>query len=677
MKKDKSAEDAAAIKAAKDIFASGEIVRGDDGAPQLAERAEGDMPDGDKPQVYRASFSTEFEETLFRGFSRVLMHGKENVDLSFANDGAPILYSHNRSEVLGKITRAWIENKRGMCEFIFDSTEEAQKIKGQVDRGFLSRTSVGATILESTFEDLKMGGEIQRATKWRVNEVSLVAVPADDGVGVNRSEAEKTLAERGHHAPNSDTPTEKETSQMTTPTNPTTENPTTSVQITREEVRKEIAEATATAEKRAQDAERERVSEITRAAEIATTLPLSERSTLEREALRDGTSYADFLGKLSERTAQLQTENPGALNDPSKIGLSDKETRKFSVSRALSNFVAPDVVTDKDVGFERECLQANRSLANHGGIVLPYEILAAQSDGSGEVRRVQQIGGSTTGASLLETELRHQSFIQNLRDMAVTMRSGVQMLTGLRGTVDIPRKTKSATFSFKAEGANTGETDLTFDKITLSRKSASGAVGWTREMLLQAQPAIDAIIMQDLVLGAALLFDDAVLDGSGAANNPRGIINTDATNVASYTTANGMTWKQALAAETSLLADNVMMSNPAWFMTPAHRQALRSQPRMPVQGDLTAGAASGGGGFVVDDKNMLLGYPVYAKTMSIDSDKALLGVMSECCVGVWNMLEITRDTATNAQSGGVVLRAWVDMDVALKHLESFCVISGS
>ena len=675
MKKDKSAEDTAALKAAKNIFANGEIVRGDDGAPQLAERAEGDMPDGDKPQVYRASFSTEMEETIFRGFSRVLMHGEKNVDLSFANDGAPILYNHNRSEVIGRITRAWIDKKRGMCEFVFDSTDEAQKIKGQVDRGFLTRTSVGATILESKFEDLKMGGEIQRATLWKVNEVSLVAVPADDSVGVNRSEEDKVLAERGQRAPNSDTPPEGDNpmSEKNTTTTPAD----TSVQITREAAQKETAAAVADAEKRAQDLERSRVSEISHACEIATALPQDERDKLQREALRDGTSYGDFLAQLSKRTEEITRDNPSALNDPAKIGLSQKETDKFSVRRALANYAAPDVLKDEDAAFERECLQANRNLSQRGGVVLPYEILSARSDGNGQVQRVQQIGGSTTGASLLETEFRPQSFIQNLRDMAVVMRSGVQMLTGLRGTLDIPRKTKSATFSFKAEGANTGETDLTFDKITLSRKSASGAVGWTREMLLQAQPAIDAIIMQDLVLGAALLFDDAVLDGSGSANNPRGILNTTSTSTGTYTTANGLTWAEAIACETALLAANVPMTNPAWFMTPGHKQLLRSQSRSPIVTNGINYAAAAPAKFVIDDDSMLLGYPVYAKTMSVENNQAILGVMSECCVGVWNMLEITRDTATNAQSGGVVLRAWVDMDVALKHLASFCVVSGS
>ena len=84
-------------------------------------------------------------------------------------------------------------------------------------------------------------------------------------------------------------------------------------------------------------------------------------------------------------------------------------------------------------------------------------------------------------------------------------------------------------------------------------KSASGAVGFSREQVIQGTPAIDGIVMRDLAYGAGLLFDDAVLAGSGAANNPRRVLSILIdTNTGSYTTANGLSWAQALACETSL-----------------------------------------------------------------------------------------------------------------------------
>ena len=665
MKKQPTPENAAAAREGRNVRVYGQI----EGA---IERAADDGEMENAPKRYRASFSSEMEEKLWRGFSLVLLHGDGNVDLSLANEGASILYNHDRKHIIGKIHRAWIEKKRGMCEFSFAPTEAAAECQKLVDEGYLTRTSVGAVMEESTIEETDDGGEIRKATKWQVVEVSLVAVPADASVGIGRGKSLEVLAE-GVRSPN-DSDIKKESKAMSDPDK--NKNPD-DIRITREAADSQAKEAAASAEKLAIEREQSRVSEIDRACELATTLPLAEREKLAREARRDGTSYSDFMAALIKRTDELTKEDPSALNDPSKIGMSDKEVKRFSLSRALGNLVAPDKVSNESAAFELECLRATASRAQRGGIVLPYEILAARSDGFGEVRRLQQIGGATTGANLLETEYRASSFIENLRDSAQVLRAGVQVLPGLVGSVDIPRKTKSATFSFKAEGADTGDTDLTFDKVSLTMKSASGAVGWTRNMLIQGQPAIDAIVMRDLVRGIALLIDEAVLDGSGSANNPRGIRQVDGTATGAFTTANGLTWKQAIACETALATNNALRDDAAWFMTPAHRALLRSQPRSPIVSTGTDHAAAAPAKFVIDDDNMLLGYPVYAKTSALANNEAIFGVFNECLLGVWNMMEITRDTATGASSGTVYLRAWTDIDVAVKHKESFCDIAGS
>lgn len=58
------------------------------------------------------SFSSEEPYERFFG-PEILDHSEGAVDLSRLNSIGCVLYNHNRDKVIGKITRAWIENGRG------------------------------------------------------------------------------------------------------------------------------------------------------------------------------------------------------------------------------------------------------------------------------------------------------------------------------------------------------------------------------------------------------------------------------------------------------------------------------------------------------------------------------------------------------------------------------------
>ena len=623
----------------------------------------------DERQVYTASFSSEQEEELWSGILRVLEHGDGCVDLSFANDGANIFYNHNRNEVIGKIKRAWIdkETRRGMCEFTFARGRRAEEVKMWVDDGDLSRTSVGGEALESVIEERKDGKRVKRVTKWKVTEVSLVSIPADDTVGIGRAKQVSESQEpdsSGGNIQKGDNQMSKENENK-----PASSEPTITVAESQEAIAKAKAEAAAEGGKDAIAKEKERMEGIDAAAALATQLKADEVMKMTREARRDGTSPTEFSQKLFERIGEITKQDPSALNDPSRIGLSKKETLRFSIAKALGNFYNKELVSDADAGFERECIKATVARSHHGGMVLPFEIMADRHD----IRRAQGTDTDAKGAALVAEEHRPQSFIENLRDMSQVMRAGVTLLPGLTGNIEIPRKTSSATYSFKAKAADTGDTTLGFDQVKLAMKSASGAVAYSREMILQATPAIDGVILRDLVWGAGLLFDEAVLAGTGANNQPKGIMATTGVNAETYTTANGMTYAEVLDCITSLESDNALQPSAAWFMTPAHKNLLRRQPLVPVTGTDAAAYPH----FVLTGNGNLVDYPVYAKTTAMTNAKTILGVFSEVLVGAWNLLEIQRDTAELSKSGGIVLRAWVDMDVAVRHPQSFCVATGS
>ena len=167
-----------------------------------------------------------------------------------------------------------------------------------------------------------------------------------------------------------------------------------------------------------------------------------------------------------------------------------------------------------------------------------------------------------------------------------------------------------------------------------------------------------------------MIVDLAVLSGSGAANNPEGIENDDDATAVTHTDASGLTFAQALAMETALATNNALMGMPCWFMSPADRAKLRAKTKVgsyPV--------------FLISQDGMMghqmLGYPVKVKTNGITSKKIIFGNFQDAILASWGMLSLKRDEATHADRGGVVLRAFVDIDTARRHSESFVVSTGS
>ena len=110
-----------------------------------------------------------------------------------------MLFNHDRDEVIGKITKAWIDNGRGMATIEFDSDEASEVIYQKVKGGTLKGVSVGYLVDDweevmpnKQSADGRFTGPADIARKWTPYEISIVSVPADPTVGVGRELEEET-----------------------------------------------------------------------------------------------------------------------------------------------------------------------------------------------------------------------------------------------------------------------------------------------------------------------------------------------------------------------------------------------------------------------------------------------------------------------------------------------------
>ena len=142
----------------------------------------------------RFTLSFSSEEPYSRWFGpEILDHSDGAVDLSRLTDMGVVLFNHNRDDVVGKVTRAWIEDNRGHAEIEFDDDDMSERIRQKVESGTLKGVSVGYRV--DSWEEVMPGkqsadgkytGPCSIARKWAPLEISIVSVPADATVGVGR-----------------------------------------------------------------------------------------------------------------------------------------------------------------------------------------------------------------------------------------------------------------------------------------------------------------------------------------------------------------------------------------------------------------------------------------------------------------------------------------------------------
>lgn len=140
---------------------------------------------------FELSFSSEEPYSRWFG-AEILSHEEKAVNLKRLNDIGVLLFNHNTDKVLGRIERAWLEDKRGKAVVAFDDDEKSEEIYQKVKSGTLKGVSVRYAV--NSWEEVKSGkssadgftGPCWIARSWEPLEVSVVSVPADPTVGVGR-----------------------------------------------------------------------------------------------------------------------------------------------------------------------------------------------------------------------------------------------------------------------------------------------------------------------------------------------------------------------------------------------------------------------------------------------------------------------------------------------------------
>lgn len=131
-----------------------------------------------------ASLSSEAPVARWFG-TEILDHSADAVNLVRAKEGLPLLWQHNHDQPIGMVENVRLKDGklRGVLRFSTNN-QKANEIFDDVRDGFLRNVSIGYSV--DRWEE-SADSENIRVTGWTLLEASVVSVPADASVGINRS----------------------------------------------------------------------------------------------------------------------------------------------------------------------------------------------------------------------------------------------------------------------------------------------------------------------------------------------------------------------------------------------------------------------------------------------------------------------------------------------------------
>jgi HK97 family phage major capsid protein len=195
----------------------------------------------------------------------------------------------------------------------------------------------------------------------------------------------------------------------------------------------------------------------------------------------------------------------------------------------------------------------------------------------------------------------------------------------------------------------------------------------SRRLLLQSSMDVEAFIRSELATTLALEIDRAAINGSGSSNQPTGILNVSGIGaVAGGTNGAAPDWADIVDLESAVSVDNADMGALGYLTNASVRGKL-----------LQTEKASSTGQYVWGEGNTLRGYNAavsnqvpsnLTKGSGTGLSAILFGNWNDLIIGTWGGIDINIDTSTGSASGTVRVVALQDVDIAVRHAESFAAM---
>lgn len=542
------------------------------------------------------------------------------------NDKVPLLDAHSRmsiEDVKGSGRNWKTEEHDLLCKLFVSETEE--EVKTKIKEEHIDSVSIGyqtdpnqtveipkkATVIidgveyKNEFED---NMPLLVRTWWKVKEISLVPIGADEAAKLKREFEQKlanpdlqkklnesldqikqlkmeinTIKLKG--GPNMDEPTKKTQEQL------------------RLEAIAEINEASETYGDAAKELAKKTVKELLQGKEVT-------ESTLR-----------DFYKAVTDQ----MVKNGGSVATPqSFMGMNAKELKDYSIVRAIQN-----IVKGNRSGVEFEI---NQDLEKRTGekagpkeILMPADIqnVALRNLYPDLFFRAHSMANNSEGGYFVTPTYRADMLKEVLRNDTVLGRLGSTIITGLKGQFQMPKIVSGLTTYNQAENTAGTTSYMVVGLETVDQKRWTGNTKVGRQLLMnidEGLPGFDQILIKDLYDSANVKMDYDGINGSGAGNNPRGILNQSGPAAASLATID---WKNIVNFRRLIAKAKGRKEDLKWGFSVDVESALKITPKV-------AGQAI----YLINDDGKVDGY-MSESSNQIPDAVSILGFWPEFFTLIW------------------------------------------
>ena len=559
-------------------------------------------------EFYEGTIATETPVARANGDEEVLVMHPMNVDLHTKE--LPLLENHDHDKQIGVVENIRFVGNKLMAKIRFANDEHSQMLKQDVDDKIRSNLSIGYRILNYFYENGK-----KMVDKFSIHEVSLVPIPADPNSGIGRN-SDLSYSVRNIEFRKGKTMNEEK-------------------KLSRNEARKL----------------REEISEIRR---------LGVKHGLSAEAddfIENGNSLEQFRSYLLESIKSEPLDLPSTITNKAPA-FNKGYDESFSLQRAIQGCLNPE-----KRGFEHEIqadLQRNQELKNEHGIIIPTEAVLGQ--------RTMTVGNLAGNVSDISDSGKLIPFVQRT---GVYSSIGLTEFNGMSSDIKIPRGTSVATASFLSLDGATDITEgtPTMDSVSMSPTSLACFSEVSHKLILQSSVSMENYLRTLMSESIANKLDLAVIHGSGASNQPTGMLNATGINTETYTTA--ITYSDLANALSKLANDSIPLNGLSWVVHPDEYASLQVKDKGTDTGQflLETGVSED-----INQVGTMLGYPVYVSD-SVPSGEVLLTRAQHSALGFFGGLELDVNPYQDFQKGTIGIRAIQDFDFQVLNANSICKIS--
>lgn len=391
-------------------------------------------------------------------------------------------------------------------------------------------------------------------------------------------------------------------------------------------------------------------------------------NTEERAQWETGkTELAELDQQIKDAEYQESLARSLAGTKGTVISANDKkDLRKYSLIKAVRGLVTGQVDgLEKEMHEEavKEARELGVEIKNFG---IPSLVLENRANS------VTQDTQPEDGAQLVKDD--YKGMIDLLKNALVARALGANYMTGLKGNVAFDKITQGATSTWKTEIAELDASSLKFGSAEMTPHRLGTYSIVSKQLLNQSSSAIENLIRQELMESIAHAVDVAAINGSGASNQPTGVLNTAGIgSVAIGANGGDPTYNHIVALENAVEIQNALLGNLKYLINPKVKNKLK-----------TTKIDAGSGLFIMPGNTELNGYGAISSNM-VPSDLTkgtaagtcsaiVFGNWSDLLIGQWGGLDLMADPYTLATSGRIRLIVDSFWDVFVRRAASFAAI---